>query len=157
MSAKHDATGNERDPVDESTRAPDWVGIDHVQLAIPVGGEARAREFYVGVLGLTEVPKPAAMAVRGGAWFEAGVVRLHVGAEEAFVPARKAHPALTMRRLEEFIARSGLDAVWNTEIDGGARCHVADPFGNRIELIDADDAHDVEAAAGASCDEGRAS
>lgn len=118
--------------------APDWVGIDHVQIAIPVGGEGDARRFYDDVLGLTEVPKPAPMAARGGAWFEAGVVRVHVGAEADFVPARKAHPALTVRGLRRFIADRDLEATWNTEIEGLVRCHVYDPFGNRIELIDAD-------------------
>lgn len=116
----------------------EWVAIDHVQLAIPVGGEDEARRFYVGVLGLSETPKPAVMAARGGAWFEAGDVRVHVGSEADFVPARKAHPALAMRRLHDFIEASGLDAAWNTEIEGLVRCHVDDPFGNRIELVDAD-------------------
>lgn len=116
----------------------EWVAIDHVQLAIPVGAEDEARSFYVGVLGLTETPKPAVMAARGGAWFEAGDVRVHVGAQADFVPARKAHPALTLRNLVDFIESSGLDATWNTEIDGLVRCHVDDPFGNRIELVDAD-------------------
>jgi catechol 2,3-dioxygenase-like lactoylglutathione lyase family enzyme len=114
---------------------PNWVAIDHVQLAIPVGGEDAARRFYVDVLGFAEVQKPAVMAARGGAWFEAGDVRLHVGAEEAFVAARKAHPALAMDNLEAFILTSGLDATWNDEIVGVVRCHVFDPFGNRIELV----------------------
>lgn len=118
--------------------AVEWVGIDHVQLAIPVGGEGVARDFYVGVLGLVEEPKPAVMAARGGCWFGAGAVRIHVGVEEPFVPARKAHPALTMMLLESFIVRTGLDATWNTEIDGLIRCHVWDPFGNRIELVQAE-------------------
>lgn len=118
--------------------AVEWVGIDHVQLAIPVGGEDEARAFYAGVLGLVEVPKPEVMAARGGAWFEAGTVRVHVGAEADFVPARKAHPALTVRHLRSFVESRRLDAAWNTEIDGLVRCHVSDPFGNRIELVDAD-------------------
>ena len=115
-----------------------WVGIDHVQLAIPVGREDDARRFYVDVLGLAEVPKPEVMAARGGAWFEAGDVRVHVGAEHDFVAARKAHPALTRHDLAAFIDATGLDATWNDEIDGLVRCHVDDPIGNRIELIDAD-------------------
>lgn len=126
-----------------TNRAPDWVGIDHVQIAIPLDGEDDARRFYDDVLGLSEVPKPADMAKRGGAWFEAGAVRVHVGSEADFVPARKAHPALTMRRLREFIAQSDLDATWNTEIEGLVRCHVYDPFGNRIELIDVNTIHDT--------------
>jgi len=114
-----------------------WMGIDHVQLAIPVGGEDRARAFYVGVLGLTEVPKPVALAVRGGAWFEAGDVRIHVGREDDFVPARKAHPALLVAGLRALVARTGIEARWDEEIPGVERCHVSDPFGNRIELIEA--------------------
>jgi catechol 2,3-dioxygenase-like lactoylglutathione lyase family enzyme len=121
-----------------SPNGPVWVGIDHVQVAIPVGGEALARSFYVDVLGLVEQPKPAVMAARGGAWFENGDVRIHVGVEEAFVPARKAHPAVTMRGLRAFVESAGLDATWNTEIEGLVRCHVFDPFGNRLELVDAD-------------------
>lgn len=121
-----------------TSRAGDsrWVGIDHVQVAIPVGAENDARRFYVGVLGLVEVPKPPTMAARGGAWFEAGDVRVHVGVEDPFVPARTAHPALTMTGLREFIAVCGLDATWNDEAPGVERCHVFDPFGNRIELIE---------------------
>ncbi len=117
--------------------APRWVGIDHVQVAIPAGSEDVARGFYVGRLGLTEVPKPAAMAVRGGAWFESGAVRIHVGADDPFVPARKAHPAISMIGLRAFVLAAGLDANWNDEVEGVERCHVFDPFGNRIELIEA--------------------
>jgi len=96
-----------------------------------------ARTFYVGVLGMHEVPKPPLLARRGGAWFEAGAVRLHVGVESEFVPARKAHPALLIAGLAEFVDRAGLDATWSDEIEGVTRCHVDDPFGNRIELIEA--------------------
>jgi catechol 2,3-dioxygenase-like lactoylglutathione lyase family enzyme len=113
-----------------------WIGIDHVQLAIPRGGEERARAFYVDVLGLVEVPKPPALAARGGAWFEAGDVRLHVGVDEPFVPARKAHPALTRRDLRAFVRDSGIEASWADDIAGVLRCHVFDPFGNRIELVE---------------------
>lgn len=113
-----------------------WIAIDHVQVAMPVGGEAIAREFYAGVLGLVEVPKPPVMAARGGCWFVAGGVVVHLGAEAAFVPARKAHPALVRRDLRAFVAAAGLDAVWSDEIPGTVRCHIHDPFGNRIELID---------------------
>lgn len=120
-----------------ATTGPVWTGIDHVQLAIPVGGEAEARAFFGGLLGFREVPKPSAMAARGGAWFEAGAVRIHVGTEEAFVAARKAHPALTVSGLESLIESSGLEAEWNDEISGVIRCHIDDPFGNRIELIEA--------------------
>jgi catechol 2,3-dioxygenase-like lactoylglutathione lyase family enzyme len=123
---------------DNSTVQPEWVGIDHVQLATPVGAEDEARRFYVDVLGLVEVPKPAELAKRGGAWFEAGEVRLHIGGEAPFVPARKAHPALAINNLVEFVEARNLDVVWNTEIEGLTRCHVDDPFENRIELVQVD-------------------
>ncbi len=129
MSAAKASTG--------SSAAARWRGIDHVQVAIPVGGEDVARSFYAHTLGLTEVPKPPALAARGGAWFEAGTTRLHVGTEAEFVPARKAHPALLIDGLTAFVDESGLDVRWSDEIPGTVRCHVDDPFGNRIELIEA--------------------
>ena len=136
MEAAKDGTGQ---PEARSDGVAAWVGIDHVQVAIPVGGEDLARSFYVGRLGLVEVPKPPALAVRGGAWFEHGAARVHVGAEADFVPARKAHPALLVRGLRELVDRAQLDARWSDEIPGTLRCHIDDPFGNRIELIEAGD------------------
>ncbi len=117
--------------------AAEWVTIHHVQLAMPAGGESRARAFYVDVLGLAEVTKPTVLAARGGCWFEAGPVRVHLGVEEPFAPARKAHPALVLRHLEAFVASRGLTVRWSDEIPGTVRCHLDDPFGNRIELIEA--------------------
>lgn len=114
-----------------------WVGIDHVHLAMPPGGESVARQFYAGVLGFAEMPKPAVMAARGGCWFEAGSVKLHLGTETEFVPARKAHPALLLRDVRDFVSSRSLTATWNDEIVGTVRCHIDDPFGNRIELIEA--------------------
>ncbi len=119
---------------DATTR---WRGIDHVQLGIPAGGEQVARDFFVGCLGFREVPKPATLAVRGGAWFEAGVTQVHVGVDPRFAPARKAHPALLVRDLRGLVAAAGLEVRWSDEIPGVDRCHVDDPFGNRIELIEA--------------------
>ncbi len=112
-----------------------WRAIDHVQLAIPAGGEAEARRFYVGALGFTELPKPAAMAARGGCWFVAGDVQLHVGVDADFRPARKAHPALVVEGLRRLVADAGLDITWSDETPGTERGFVHDPFGNRIELI----------------------
>lgn len=114
-----------------------WRGIDHVQLAIPVGGEDRARAFYADVLGLVEIPKPPVLAARGGAWFAAGSTVVHVGAETDFRPARKAHPALLIDGLRAFVDAARLDVRWSDEIPGTVRCHLDDPFGNRIELIEA--------------------
>jgi catechol 2,3-dioxygenase-like lactoylglutathione lyase family enzyme len=123
-----------RDPA--TPNEPVLRAIDHVQLAIPVGGEALARWFYTGVLGLVEVPKPAALAVRGGCWFERGDVRVHVGVEAGFRPARKAHPAFVVDGLDALVERHTLAVTWSDEIPGTHRCHIDDPFGNRIELID---------------------
>ena len=83
------------------------VGIDHVQLAMPAGQEDVARRFYTGVLGIPEVPKPPVLAARGGCWFEAGAVRVHLGVEDDFRPARKAHPALVVADLRSFVERPG--------------------------------------------------
>ena len=113
-----------------------WFGIDHVQLAIPIGQEEAARAFYVDTLGMVEVPKPPAMVARGGAWFRAGPSEIHVGAEAGFVPARKAHPALLVADLHHVVTSAGLDVTWTDEIPGTLRCHLDDPFGNRIELIE---------------------
>ena len=117
-------------------RQPRWQAIDHVQLAIPSGGEEQARQFYVGVLGFVEVPKPETMAERGGCWFESGSVRIHVGIDPGFAPARKAHPALVVAGLTELAAEAQLDIAWSDEIAGTVRGFIHDPFGNRIELID---------------------
>ena len=116
------------------------LGVHHVQLAIPVGGEATARSFYVDALGLVEVPKPAALAGRGGAWFrDAGSgLELHVGVDEPFTPARKAHPALVTDDLAALTARlrdAGADVASDVALDGLLRAVVHDPFGNKIELV----------------------
>ncbi len=114
------------------------TGIDHVQLAIPVGGEDLARPFYAGLLGLTEMPKPEPLASRGGCWFEAPGVKLHLGVEADFRAAKKAHPALLVSDLHALAAKLEAAAVplrWDDELPDVLRCHVDDPFGNRIELI----------------------
>jgi catechol 2,3-dioxygenase-like lactoylglutathione lyase family enzyme len=115
------------------------VGIDHVQLAMPAGEEDEARRFYASLLGLPERPKPAELAQRGGAWFESPQVKIHLGVEREFRPARKAHPALLVEGLAELASRlrSAGYAVVDEPMDGRARIYVDDPFGNRLELIDA--------------------
>ncbi|MBY0274339.1 glyoxalase [Candidatus Binatia bacterium] len=114
------------------------VAIDHVQLAMPQGREDDARRFYAGLLGIPETPKPAPLAARGGAWFELGSVKIHLGVEGDFRPARKAHPALVVHDLRALVARlreARVDVVDDTQL-GYYRVFVADPFGNRIELME---------------------
>lgn len=120
---------------------PRVTGIEHVQLAMPVGGEVAARAFYSGLLGLPERPKPPKLAARGGCWFEGPGVKVHLGVEADFRPALKAHPALLVDDLTGLVeALLGRDCAvaHDDPVDGRARCYVSDPFGNRIELMQAD-------------------
>ena len=117
------------------------TGIDHVQVAAPPGCEPAARAFYGGRLGLAELPKPAELAARGGCWFAAGGQQLHVGVEQAFAPAAKAHPALRaaspqqLHELAEALAAAGHRIDWDDAVPGTQRFYVHDPFGNRLELL----------------------
>ena len=116
-------------------------GIDHVQLALPAGGEPLARRFYGALLGLAEIPKPPNLAARGGAWFQCGPLQLHLGVEADFRPARKAHPALLVRGLSDLLhtlSAAGFEVKYDSEaIQGFDRAFTSDPFGNRIELVEA--------------------
>jgi catechol 2,3-dioxygenase-like lactoylglutathione lyase family enzyme len=115
-----------------------FEAIDHVQLAMPPGGEEQARLFFRDLLGMTEVQKPAELAKRGGCWFASGDVQIHLGVEKEFRPTRKAHPALRCRDYAGLLTRlqqNGVEAVEAQEIPEVRRCHIFDPFGNRIELI----------------------
>jgi catechol 2,3-dioxygenase-like lactoylglutathione lyase family enzyme len=112
-------------------------GLDHVQLACPAGGEDEARAFYGGLLGLREIEKPEPLRARGGVWFECGAHQLHLGVEEDFRPARKAHPALRAASVDELRAladRLG-EVRWDEDLPGFERFYVDDPFGNRIEVL----------------------
>lgn len=112
--------------------------IDHVQLAMPEGREDEARRFWVELCGLQEVPKPPASAARGGCWFERHGVVVHVGVERPFAPARKAHVALCVEDLDALGSRftaAGIAIVPADDSPDRRRFHVADPFGNRLELI----------------------
>ena len=116
------------------------LSIDHVQIAMPAGEEDEACLFYVGQLGFTEIPKPPELAKRGGAWFQAGNVQLHLGVEAEFRPARKAHPAFLVEDLDSLLLNVQ-EAGYETDtsqppLDGYKRAHVFDPFGNRIELME---------------------
>jgi catechol 2,3-dioxygenase-like lactoylglutathione lyase family enzyme len=113
--------------------------LDHVQLAMPPGGEGRAREFYQGLLGIPEVPKPPDMAKRGGCWFESGELKVHLGVEPEFRPAHKAHPAFIVSELVALVAQfrsAGSPVTEDHCLQGYYRVFVHDPFGNRIELME---------------------
>ena len=115
------------------------LSIDHVQLAMPEGGEDDARIFYRDLLGIPEVPKPPHLAKRGGCWFESGPLKLHLGVERPFTPAKKAHPALIVSEitaLAEAIIEAGFRVVDDEPLEGFTRVYVDDPFGNRIELME---------------------
>jgi catechol 2,3-dioxygenase-like lactoylglutathione lyase family enzyme len=114
------------------------VALDHVQLAMPAGREDDARIFYSQLLGIPEVAKPPHLAARGGCWFESGSVKVHLGVEESFAPAKKAHPAFIVRNLAALSQRlkeAGYESKEDQPLEGFERRYVSDPFGNRIELM----------------------
>lgn len=113
--------------------------IDHIQLAAPMDCEEEAREFFGGILGLNEVEKPAELKKRGGVWFEFGTFQLHIGVEEPFTPAKKAHPAFVVENIEELkghLREKGVSFTEDDLLPGASRIHVHDPFGNRLELLE---------------------
>jgi len=113
--------------------------IDHVQLSMPAGRESEARAFYAGILGIPEVPKPAHLSTRGGCWFERGSLKVHLGVEPEFGPAKKAHPAFIVSDLSHLatLLRAAGHAVRDDEpLEECSRIYVSDPFGNRIELLE---------------------
>nr|BFD84365.1 VOC family protein [Streptomyces sp. Xyl84] len=115
------------------------AAIDHVQLAAPPGHEDALRAYYAGVLGMTEIPKPPVLAARGGCWFQAGTVQLHLGVEEDFRPAKKAHPGLRVTDIEAYAARlaaRGAPVTWDAGLPGHRRFYSEDPVGNRLEFLE---------------------
>lgn len=113
--------------------------LDHIQLAMPQGGEAAARRFYGELLGLSEIEKPDNLKQRGGCWFEKGAIKVHLGVEADFRAARKAHPAFLVDNLAGLVARlaeAGITARRDEPLPGHDRVYVDDPFGNRIELME---------------------
>jgi catechol 2,3-dioxygenase-like lactoylglutathione lyase family enzyme len=112
--------------------------LHHVQVACPIGSEGVVREFYGSLLGLVEVDKPAALAGRGGVWYRGHGYELHVGVEEPFHAARKAHPAFLVDDIDDLaarLARAGYDLTWDRSLPGFRRFHCADPHGNRVEVL----------------------
>jgi catechol 2,3-dioxygenase-like lactoylglutathione lyase family enzyme len=117
----------------------DIYAVHHIQLALPAGGEAAARDFYAGILGLEEVPKPEGLARRGGVWFQAAGFQIHLGVDLEFRAARRAHPGLLVRNLERICQayeQSGASAERDSLVEGYRRAFLSDPFGNRIELLE---------------------
>ncbi|MFD1040417.1 VOC family protein [Virgibacillus byunsanensis] len=113
--------------------------VDHVQLAAPVGSEESARNFYRDVLGFEEVEKPEKLAKNGGVWFQSGTIHIHIGVEESFVPAQKAHPAIRVKNIEElkqYLNESSVTVKVDERLPGANRFYVSDPFGNRIEFLE---------------------
>ncbi len=116
------------------------AGIDHVQVAIPPGADEQARAFYGGVLGLAEIPKPAPLNASGGLWFQTGTSQLHIGGQVNFVPAKKAHPAFLIEDFGDYCAmlrERHVEVREEPQVYGRRRAGIEDPFGNRIELIEA--------------------
>lgn len=114
------------------------MGLDHVQLAMPPGGEEQARRFYGELLGLAEIEKPATLKARGGCWFSGGGVQIHLGVQADFVPAIKAHPAFLvtdLNKLQQRLKTAGFKFAPDNTVSDRQRGHVFDPFGNRLELI----------------------
>lgn len=112
--------------------------LHHVQVSCPGGSESASRSFYGDLLGLTEVPKPPALAKRGGVWFRGEGYELHIGVEEDFVPAQKAHPAFLVPDAEALAGRledAGVDVTWDSGFPGYRRFHTHDPHGNRVEIL----------------------
>ena len=125
--------------MDDSFRSGLVIALNHVQLAMPKGEEAKAETFYGNILGFQRVDKPSHLAARGGCWFHSNGVHLNLGVDDHFVPARKAHPGFVVDNLQEVRRRLeaiGADVVWDTQIDGFERFYTSDPFGNRLEIME---------------------
>ncbi len=118
---------------------PVIIALDHVQVTAPPGSEADARRFYGDLLGLPEIPKPDGVRASGGAWFACGAQQLHIGIEESFSPARKAHPALlvapeSLDALAGRLLTAGVELHWDSRIPERRRFYAFDPWGNRLEI-----------------------
>jgi catechol 2,3-dioxygenase-like lactoylglutathione lyase family enzyme len=115
------------------------LSIEHIQIAIPMGSEDRARAFYAGILGFVEVEKPAIMAKRNSIWFRAGSVSLHLGLKPDFHPAKRAHPALVVDGMDQVLTAcqsANITVKPDVSFNGFRRVHIFDPFGNRLELME---------------------
>ncbi|MCY8225547.1 glyoxalase [Bacillus haynesii] len=119
-----------------------YKGIDHVQIAAPSNSEDECRAFFSGLLGMPEIPKPENLRKRGGVWFRCGSHELHIGVQEPFSPATKAHPAFavdSISELREKLNKLGIDIKEGELLEGAERFHIHDPFGNRLEFLERQD------------------
>ncbi|RZD80500.1 VOC family protein [Streptomyces albidoflavus] len=117
------------------------VAVDHVQLAALPGTEDTLRRFYADALGMTEISKPPVLAARGGCWFAAGGVQLHLGVDPGHRPSPKAHPGLRVAGIDAFAARlasHGVEVTWDDNLPGHRRFYAQDPAGNRLEFLEPD-------------------
>lgn len=116
-----------------------FKGLDHIQLAAPKAAEEEAREFFAGILGMEETPKPENLAKRGGVWFQCGSHQLHIGIQDEFSPAKKAHPAFEVDNLEDLKKRlqeNNIEVIEDEPLQGANRFYIHDPFGNRLEFLE---------------------
>ncbi|MFB4306222.1 VOC family protein [Actinomadura sp. GTD37] len=116
-------------------------GLHHVQIAIPAGSEDECRAFYVDVLGMAEIKKPPVLAARGGLWIRADALEIHLGVEQDFRPARKAHPGIRVHDLDglaERLTTNGTEVTWDDNFPGHRRCYAFDNLGNRLEFLQRD-------------------
>jgi catechol 2,3-dioxygenase-like lactoylglutathione lyase family enzyme len=115
------------------------VRVDHLQIAAPEGCESAARDFYGSILGMKEIEKPPALRARGGCWFQCGSQQVHIGVERNFHPAKKAHPAFAVFRLDELremLKSKRVPIVEDDDLPGTRRFYTEDPWGNRIEFVE---------------------
>lgn len=115
-----------------------FKGIDHVQLAAPKNSENESRKFFTDILGMEEIEKPENLKKRGGVWFQCGTHQLHIGIQEPFTPAVKAHPAFSVNdigKLKQKLEENNVDIKEDEPLEGATRFYVNDPFGNRIEFL----------------------
>jgi len=130
-----------KQPFDQLKISMPIEAIEHIQLAIPEGQEDKARSFYCDSLGFSEVPKPSELAKRGGAWFETGNVKIHLGVERDFRAAKKAHPAFLVSNIDDFAVRlreAGFEVTVDNDLPGYRHFYSSDPFGNRLEFMQAE-------------------
>jgi catechol 2,3-dioxygenase-like lactoylglutathione lyase family enzyme len=112
--------------------------LDHVQLAMPVNGEATAAAFFIKIIGMQQVDKPEPLRSRGGCWFTLDSVQLHLGVEDPFTPQKKAHPAFCLPNLDDLadrLAAAGYPVDWDDSLQDRKRFYTQEPFGNRMEFM----------------------